>query len=108
MPGKGHAFQITREWQDLVHAKMKEKGLGLSELAKQAKMAKSSLSTTLKPGAIQTTKMPAINKVLGIAQPLDKPTPAVQEGANLLGQLPPLEQGRWLERIRQAVEQTKK
>lgn len=109
MPGKGHAYQITAEWQALVERKREEKGIGHNDLARKAGMSPSSLTGVLKPGAIQTTKMPAINKVLGIDPPLDKPSSVAQEIASLVQQIrDPIEQGRWAERIRQAVEQQDK
>jgi len=71
-------------------------------------MAPSSLTKLLKPGAIQTTKMPAINKVVGLPPPLDRPSPAVQEGARYLAQLDELELGRQIEKLRQLVEDKKR
>lgn len=106
MPGKGHAYQITKEWQDLVRRKVNE--VGHNEFARLAKIAPSSLTALLRPDAIQTAKMPAINKVLGLPPPLDKPSPAVQEAARYLAELDDLEQGRWVERLRQAAEEKRK
>lgn len=105
MPGKGHAYQITEEWQDHVLRWTAEHGH--NELARRAKIRPSSLTSALKPGAIQTTKMPQINRVVGLPPPLDKPSPIVQEGARYLSMLDEIEQGRFVERLRQAVEQQK-
>lgn len=106
MPGKGHAYQITKEWQAVVQAKADE--VGLRELARRAGIAASSLVAALKDGAIQTTKMAKINKAVGLPPPLDKPSPVAQEIARLAGQLEPFEQGRWLEKLVRAVEESRR
>lgn len=106
MPGRGHAFQITTEWQDAVRRWADENGH--NELARQARMSPSSLTAVLKPGAIQTTKMPAINKVVGLPPPVDKPSPTVLEGARYLQQMSEIEQGRWVEKLKQAAEASRR
>lgn len=108
MPGRGHAYQITASWQDDVRRRLAELGWSQAELARRAGIRPPSLTALLKPGAIQTTAMPAINKVLGFPAPLDQPPAIVQEGAAYLAQLDDIEQGRWVERLRHAVEEARR
>jgi transcriptional regulator with XRE-family HTH domain len=109
VPGKGHAYQITAEWQQEIRDKLEELGISQNELARLAGIRQSSLSSALKKGAIQSAKMPAINKAAGLPPPLDSTTSAGQEAARLIDQLnDPVEKGKWIEKIRQAVEQQPK
>lgn len=108
MPREGPAYPITPEWQTWVReriAQMKASGdlRSQNELAERVGIAKSSLSEALAKGAVQTTVMPQIHKALGWPAPLMTPPTYVLELVAAFTALPPMEQGRWLEQLRQAV-----
>jgi predicted transcriptional regulator len=65
MPKAGPAIPITEEWKQRVRERMDEMSISQNELARRAKIARSSLSKTLSPESQQTTVMAQIHKALG-------------------------------------------
>ena len=106
MPREGPAYPITKEWQQWVRERideMKSRGelRSQNELAARVGISKSSLSEALSEDAVQTTVMPEIHKALGWPPPLLAPPVYVLELVAVFTRLPEMEQGRWLEMLRQ-------
>lgn len=79
-----------------------------NELARRAKISKSSLSEALDDGSVQTTVMPQIHKALGWPQPPLALSPDTLELIALYNQMDARDQGAMVERARANVEKTKK
>jgi hypothetical protein len=108
MPRKGPAYPITPQWQGWVRDRieeMKKTGDIKADLdiASRAGIAKSSLSGALKEGAVQSTVMPQIHKVLGWPPPLMTPPIHVLRLVEFFSRLSDFEQGQQLERLRHIV-----
>jgi lambda repressor-like predicted transcriptional regulator len=105
MPKKGPAIPISPEWKARVLARIDELGISQNELARRAKITKSSLSATLAPEAKQSTVMREIHKALGW-----EPPPTITKDSlelmHIIEQLPERDQGEILglarERLRRA------
>ena len=113
MPRKGPAYPITKEWQQWVRDRIEElkaegKVRSQNDVAKKAKIAQSSLSEALAEDAVQTTVMPDIHRALGWPPPLMTPPIYVLRLVEYFEQLPEIERGQWLERMRQEVAQAKR
>jgi hypothetical protein len=109
MPRKGPAYPITPEWQgrvrDRIDAMIDAKEVeSQNEVARNAGIAQSSLSGALKKGAVQSTVMREIHKALGWPPPLMCPPVYVLQLVEYFQRLSELDQGRWLERMRNEVE----
>lgn len=110
MPRKGPAYPFTEDWQGWVRDRIEQmirdgEIPSQNAFAKKAGISKASLSEALKPGAKQTAYMPEIHKALGWPMPLRSPPNHVIRLVEFFTELPELEQGRWLEKIRQEVEE---
>lgn len=77
-----------------------------NELARRAKISKSSLSEALDDGSVQTTVMP--QKALGWPMPPLALSPDTLELIALYNQMDARDQGAMVERARANVEKTKK
>lgn len=113
MPRKGPAYPITEEWQGWVRTRIEEmKKAGevrsQNELATLAGISKASLSEALAEGAVQTTVMPQIHKALGWPPPLLAPPVYLLRLVEAFEQLSDFEQGRWIEQLRQAVDEERR
>lgn len=108
MPRKGPAYPITEDWQGWLRNRieeMKKSGDIKSDagFAKRAKISKAALSEALKKGAVQTTVMPEIHKACGWPEPLKAPPIYVLRLVEYFMKMPELQQGEWLERLRNEV-----
>lgn len=113
MPRKGPAYPITEEWQTWVRARIDEMKeaqeiRSQNDLAVRAGISKASLSEALSENAVQTTVMPQIHKALGWPPPLLTPPVYVLRLVEYFTELGELDQGQWLERFRQAVEEERR
>lgn len=107
MPRKGYAYPITPGWRERVLEKIIELGITQNELARRAKISKTSLSDALNEASVQTTVMPAIHKVLGWEPPPLALTPDTLELLALYEQMSERDQGAMVERARANVEKAK-
>jgi hypothetical protein len=108
MPRKGPAYPITPEWQGWVADRLKELHWKPADLVRESGVSKASISKVLNPGAVQTTVMREIHKALKWPPPLMTPPIYILELVDTFQNLSDLEQGRWLERFRNAADAEKK
>lgn len=112
MSREGPAYPITKDWQTWVRARIEEmkrnkEVRSQNEVAHRAGIAKSSLSEALSDEAVWTTVMPEIHKALGWPPPLMTPPIYILRLVEYFQKLPEIDQGQYLERIRQLVEKAK-
>lgn len=79
MPRKGQAYPVDDEWRARVRQRLTEKGLRLSDLARETKMPRSTLSELLDGKRRQTTYLPEIHDALGWDPP-QSPLPSRDAG----------------------------
>lgn len=79
-----------------------------AELARRAKVSKTSITDALATDAKQTTVMPQIHKALGWEPPPTTFSPDQFEALALYSDLSDFDRGEMLEKLRQKVEQRKK
>ena len=103
MPRKGPAYAITPGWRDRVLERIGEMKISQNELARRARISKASMSDALADGAVQTTVMPQIHKVLGWDPPPTGFAPDALELLALYTQMSERDQGALVERARQDV-----
>jgi lambda repressor-like predicted transcriptional regulator len=107
MPKKGPAIPIPSGWKERVIARIDELGISQNELARRAKIAKSSLSAALADGSVQTTVMAQIHKVLGWDPPPTQFSPDAMELVALYEQMPEHDRGELIGRARERVRQAR-
>jgi hypothetical protein len=110
---KGWSYPITPDWQEWVRTRMKEmiksgEATSQNDIARQAGIAKATLSEALEDGAVETKCMPEIHKALGWPAPLVAPPVYVLQLIEAFSQLSEFEQGRFVEQLRQAVEKARR
>lgn len=105
MPKKGPAIPIPEGWKERVLERIDELGISQNELARRAKIAKSSLSAALAPESVQTTVMAEIHKVLGWDPPPTQFSPDAMELIALYEQMNDLDRGEMIGAARERVRQ---
>jgi transcriptional regulator with XRE-family HTH domain len=108
VPRQGPAYPISPEWQERVRARIDELGWSQNELARRAKISKSSLSKSLADGAVQSTCMRELHAVLGWPPPVSSTELHVLEAVDYYTKLDPREQGRILEQLRAGAAKKKR
>lgn len=108
MPRKGHQYPIDSDWKRQVRERMLELGISQNELARRAKISKTSLSQALNTESLQTAYLPEIHKALGWRVP---PLVLSQDAIEMLAlydSLDEFDRGVNIERLRAKVDETRK
>lgn len=86
-----------------MRSRIDEMGISQNELARRAGISIASMSDALKDGAVQTTVMREINKVVGMPAPPSAFTPDNLELNYLWDNMSERDRGALIERARQSV-----